>query len=103
MIIEVASATISHGKRSEAEDLWKRIASYDKKQPGVEDCIVMRPLQGLFSALVMSTRFSSMAAWEELRKAREKDPEWLALGNEWIEKQYTVPLTLEFKQYEVVE
>ena len=103
MIIEVVSATISPGKTSEAEDLWKRVASYDKKQPGAEDSIVMRPLMGLHSRISIATRFSSLTAWNEYRKKNKEDPEFQALLKEWREKQYTVPNTVERYVHQVVE
>ena len=103
MIIAVCRATISPGKRSEAQEFWKRLASYNKKQPGIEDVIVMHPLQGLRDLIMASERFSSLEAWEKFREKREEDPEWQALMKERGDKQYTVPVTLEWKQYEVVE
>ena len=102
MIIVVHWATISPGKTSEAEDLCKRFGSYFKKQPGAEDSITMRPLQGQQARILTATRFSSMAAWEEFRKKRDEDPEFQALVKEWIEKEYLVPNTLERYVNEVV-
>ncbi len=103
MILVVHRATISPGKRSEAEDLWKRFDSYFKKQPGVEDSITFRPLQGLASRIMGSTKFSSLAAWEEFRKKRKEDLEWQALFKELKEKNYIVPGTMERYLHEVVE
>ena len=85
MIIAVYRATISP-KRSEAQEFWKRLASYNKKQPRIEDVIVMHPLQGLRDRIMASERFFSLAAWEEFREKREEDPEWQALMKEWGEK-----------------
>ncbi len=103
MVISVWSATISPGKRSEAEDFWKRITDYNKKQPGVEDSIVMHPLQGSFSRIMRSTEFSSLAAMEEMRKKTGADPERLALRKEQQKNQYHIPGTLERNTYQVVE
>ena len=103
MIVVVHRTTISPGKTSEAEDLWKRFDSNFKKQPGVEDSITMRPLQGLHGRIMGATTYSSLAAWEEHRKKRKEDPEFQALLKEWTEKQYTVLNTLERYVHEVVE
>ena len=101
MIITVSRVVISPGKESEAEDFAKRVANYNKKQPGVENSTVMRPLQGLRSRISLASRFSSLAAWEELRKKRTEDPEWQALSKELPD--YFVPNTMEWNQYEVIE
>jgi hypothetical protein len=101
MVISVLTATISPGKRSEAYDFWKRLARYHK-QPDL-DSTVMIPLQGRWSRIMLATRFSSMAALEEFRKKQAKDPEWQPLIKEWHEKEYTVPGTLEWNQYEAIE
>lgn len=90
MIVHVFSATISPGKRSEAQDFWKRVASYNKKQAGVEDCIVMHPLHGLRNRISRATRFSSLAALEDLHKKMREDPERRALAKEQSENHYTV-------------
>ncbi len=103
MIIVEHRATVSPGKKSEAEDLWKRFDSYFKKQPGVEDNITFRPLQGPIDRIMAATRFSSLTAWDESRKKRVKDPEFQALMKEMGEKQYTVPGTMEVYQYEVID
>ena len=103
MIIVVHRVTESPGKRSEAEDFFKRFDSWLKKQTGVEDSITFRPLQGPKNRIMRSTRFSSLAAFGEYRKKRAEDPEFQALMKELGEKEYIVPNTLERYVHEVVE
>ena len=102
MVVVVARAMTSPRRMNEAWEFWNRIAAYMKKQPEIEDSFVMRPLHGLNSTILHSTHFTSLSAWEKHVEKRKEDPEWQALLKEWLEKEYTVPNTLEFSQYTTV-
>ncbi len=101
MILSVTRCEVKPFKMNEAVDMFKRAQSYDKKQPEVEDSIVMRPLQGKLSWVMTSVRFPSLAALEEHRKKEEKDPEIQAFMKD--SQECFVLNTFERNQYEVVE
>ena len=91
---------IAPGKRAEAIDWAHRNASYRKKQPGVEEATVIRPLHGPFARIFIVTTFSSLTAWDEFKKKIWDDPEWVALRKETGD--LFVPGSLEIFLYEEV-
>ena len=99
MIITVHTFEVKQDKSSEALEFCKKIQSYDKKQPEVEDSVVMTPLQGKSNRIVLSARYSSLAVLEEYRKKYPKDPERQALMKEGPE--YFIPGSHEVYLYQV--
>jgi len=73
---------------SEVSDWCHRGASFRKKQPGVEDVMVIRPLHGPITRIDIVTMFSSLTAWDGFRNKVKDDPEFTALRKEMVEKDY---------------
>jgi hypothetical protein len=103
MIIRVCSADVTPGKAREAEGFWRRIAIYDNKLPEIGERLLLRPIHGELSRIMLSVTLPSADTSQKHTDIQNSDPEWQALMDEWQAKQYTVPGSLERNWYAVVE
>lgn len=102
MMILILQWDIASGKREAAKDWCHRNAAYRKKQPEVEDTLVMMPLHGPVYRISVVSKLSSLTAWDEFKKHHDADPEFKAILKEQQDNEYFVPGSLKRILYEVV-
>ena len=93
MIGMITTFKVAPDKMLQAKEPVVKMEGYQRKTDPDTQRFLFEPISGELSGIVHVSLYSSLSAFEEVRKKREGDPEWQGILKEIAESEWFLGVT----------